>query len=632
MKKTVWFFLAGLFFILSCTDIKPVPVSITGTGQPIDFEKYEKYGAVLEYDDYRIKAEFSPYNGCETFYYINRKIHILNQRGVEYGTIDLRNQDGELLALDIEVISKTGIKESIDLESIKEKYEESSQIIIPKVEPGCQILLKLTFIESDPLYNEEYYFERNIPVIKGRFSLFYRNNFKYDYKTYGALASQDFKDSSLNGFVVDCDNIFPQKGFSIPEANIHFRAWRHPKSPKVFLRLKKLTYGRHDYFRASGWETISRKYNELLLSPSLFSSKERIDRLTREIIKPAASDFEKADKLLEYIQDNFTIDGVTDISSYSIDTDSVLSQKRGNSLEIAAIFREMLTAAGFSPRVYASRPSHEGGFDPDFPSWWQVWYQFFVIPVDGKDYLAYPYIPKLRLGEYPFFMADEKALNLETGKIESPPASADRNATYASEAKLSLSYIGQAHNWTFQYGNQLAILLRRDISEHSRLGIKERFKKILEAYDEHHELNMAILKNIERGKEIEVLVGYQTNGLKTEYNGKAHITLKPFFKKYFTDYEKYNETNYSNPLEFVINESVLIQKNEYRNVQVIFDMEKIENSLFSVEYAKDIDEKQIRVSRKLTLKEITLTPQELRFFNSDIQKLNRISESHLIAE
>ncbi len=622
----------GLMAVIGCHQVQPMPPLLSQKSPGIDLDVFQSYGAVYEYDEYRIRAEFSPYNGSTTYYRINRKLHILNQRGVKYATLDFSRQAGRLLECDITVMDRSGQKKQIDAGQIKEKFNSSKKIIIPQVTAGCSITLGLLFVDREPFFNSEYAFIKPVPVIRGRFSLFWHPNYQYDFKTYGKLAAKTLRVPSFSGFVVDGSQVFPEKDFFVPEGDIGLGSWKGRHTPRVLLRLSKISYDQKTLFKTTGWNGISKQYRELLLSPSLFSSRSRIDRLARETAAPEKSDFDRADAILSHVQENFSVSRMTGISSFSIDTDKVLAQKRGNPLEIAVVLKQMLLAAGFPTRICATRPAFEGGFDETFPTWLQVGYPFIIVSINGTDFVAYPYISKLRLGEYPFFIETEKALDIENARIISPPPSPCQDGSYTAHAKLDLSFPDQNHNWTFKFGDQLAVLLRKDMDQHSRLGIKERFKSVLKSYDDQLSLSSASLSYVQRGRPVTVNAAFKRDGLVTARGDQAHLSLKPFFKKYFTDHEKYRHTAYINPLELVIKEKVTVHKKPSDRIFVQFPDEDIYNSLFSAQYTCRITDDTICVIREITLKKTRLAPGKLELFKPDIERLNRISESHLITK
>ena len=616
--------------LISCVDEK-TPVPIEQTAAPVQLNRFGKYGAVYEYDEYRINPRFSPDEGCSTFFHINQKLHILTQRGVKYGTLSLPYQQGVLMSADIKVIDKTGDEQQIDPLPIKKKYKRSRKIIIPRVEPGCQILIRLTFRDESPLFNFEHFFNKDIPVINARFLLAGDADLKYIHKTYGNVTGSKIRSGADSGFEASCSNLLPVQGFGFPEADIHYSMWFNKQSPRVVARLKRLNFRHMKLFKAHGWEELAKVTRESFMSPSIFSSISRIEALTSDVIKNAKTEFEKADRILAHVQNNYTLESIGNLAGFTMNTDRVLNKKRGNQIEICVILKQMLIAAGFSPRVYATRPNADGGFDPEFPSWFNLVYDFVVVKIDGKDHVGYFYIPGLQLGEYPFYLAGEKALDIDTGTIvDMPPAPFD-NAVYSSTVHLPLDSPDHLGDWRFNYGNHLGVLLRSDMVQQSKVTLKERFKRVLDNYDEQLELVSAALENGNRGEAIEVKVGFKYHDFETRHTKGTHFSLKPFFKKYLTDFEKYTRQSYTNPVDFTIRETVVIDRNGYPEVKVNFASQNIYNSLFDAEFEQVIDENTITLKRRLTLKKANLAPGDIHAFKDSIHELNRISESHIIA-
>jgi hypothetical protein len=119
-------------------------------------------------------------------------------------------------------------------------------------------------------------------------------------------------------------------------------------------------------------------------------------------------------------------------------------------------------------------------------------------------------------------------------------------------------------------------------------------------------------------------------GSKTEGPTESHYSLRPWFRKYFVDYDNSRKVNYTNDMVLVFQDSVLIKGSDDKQRSYHFECANLDNPLFSTICEKKQTHEGKLLSRKLTIKQADLTPEQMQNIQPDIVSLNRIDESFLI--
>lgn len=594
----------------------------------IDFKQWEAYGAVNEFDEFRINTElFNPSQGWNTYYYVNRMIRILNRKGVDYGTVHIRRCTDNLVDFKVRLWDPAGKSVPLDIKAIRQKYVETEEVIVPKVEPGCRIGINLVFLEPDLAYDWEYWFERKIPVLKGRFSIFYpAGNIQYACKAYGGVPPAEKQRYGTHyGYVWNHENILPEDD----EDDVFENRRPIQREPHVMVRIHHWRWNRFRY-DARDWKGLASQVKAYFMSASILSSRSTVKKIASGIIQNKNDAFEKADALLAYVQDKITLDRNKPFNLDAANLNQVLREMSGDRWDIAVLLKELLQAAGYSTHVYVTQPQHYGGFDPDFPTWQYLYVPLVAVEINGRQRVAWPYDRFMGLGEYPFTYHDLQALSLETGNILHVPASIHKAATRTSVARLSTEDWESTHEWQFIYGGHYASRIRAKMSGRTTENRKAFFKSLIRGYDRGNSLDKLDLGTINRQEEIKVRLDCRNTGSRTKGQKEIPYALRPWFRKYFVDYDNSRKANYTNDMVLVFKDSILIKDRHDHGQSHRFECANLDNALFSTLCQEKRTDEGLLLSRELTVKQADLTPAQMHAIQPDIVLLNRIDESYLI--
>ncbi|MCP3930461.1 MAG: DUF3857 and transglutaminase domain-containing protein [Bacteroidetes bacterium] len=454
MKRLYLLGLLALVMLNGCETFS-LPPLMTGESGHFTQEQWTEYGAVYEYDELRIHTEdLFIDQGWNSFYYVNQKLRILNRKGVEYGTVKIPRYSDKLMGFKVTLWDPAGNKVPLNMEALRKKYSQTGIIIVPKVEPGCQIGINLAFRKANLVYSHEHWFEKPIPVINGRFSLFYPADVKYATKVYGDVAlAQQQRAGAYVGYVWDKKNVLPGKDVFKEQGAFN-------RDPYVMVRLENWSCG-NSHYNAPDWKDLARQCKTYFLTPSTFTERSRIKKTTNNVILQKDTAFQKAESILEYVQDEITLIRPKRINYKAIDLKNVLRIKSGNRFEIAALLTEMFKAAGFSTRVYVTRPQNIGGFDPEFPTFSYLYSPLVAVDIDDKELIAYPYVSLMRLGEYPFEFHDLQALDIENGTIAYLPKSLQSGSQRKSLTSQTPDIWEDLQMWQFIYEGHYDMYMRK---------------------------------------------------------------------------------------------------------------------------------------------------------------------------
>lgn len=624
--KRLLFFLSIILGLSGCIANKPIQPLMTNIGSMApDVSKWQDYGAVYDYDELRIITDIQYGSGFTTTSTINRKLRILNREGIRYGTLQIPHLKGSLHAFEVKLVNADGIEQTINVGKIRKQYLKTEKVIVPRVEPGCEISLRISFNDNAPVSSYDHLHGREIPVLKSRFTFLYGHDLKYKYKSYGiSNPIQELKVNYYKGFQVDGEEILPTySGFS--ESQFFSAANRFADIPRTAVAFDSVLTHYYRY-QAADWKKIAEECERFYFEPSTFTSSRKIEEIVRDISDYITDDFSKADRILSYVQKNFSLQPIQKKGS-SVNTDSVLRSKVGNTFEISVLLAEMFSAAGLECNKYLARSRLRGGFDPDFPSWNQLQIPLVSVVAGGREYLAFPFVRDYELGEYPLDLMGEFGLNLTKRKAIALPEAVYRDAVIMSEANVSLAAPDVVHSWRFSLGNHFSSLTRAFFANAGKDAISKAAKTFLKEYSEQHNLTSSYMPKNLRGKDVLLQIRFTNDNLAVEHKDGTHYSLSQFFKKHFTEYLDAEPQPLVNDLEIAIEESITLQDVPEAKTKIKSECKVLDNPLFQTECFQTKNKSDWTIRRVLKVKEVDLTSEQLAALRSDIMQLNSIGES-----
>ena len=364
----------------------------------IDTAEYTKYSAVVMLD-HRIRQ----YKGSESTpvsiaYAKHLAIKILDEKAIEdYNRVFVPSSK-EVIEIKARTIKPDGTIVNVKDENIKEIEDEDygnfNIFAIEGVEEGdvLEYVYKLKF-KTDWCGME--IFQKDIPVKKATFEIYYTSFFNIDTKAYSGFSSM--KESSTSYRLQSTTkNIpaFPDEGSSL--ANNH--------KMRVGYRVESVNLRGGAYTsNIVKWQNISKNYvNEANLVKNVSGYKTIFKDLG---ITEGVPKEEVISRLEKYIKENFnyTNRGL-DIKSFK----KIVKLRKGNEENLTRLMKYLLDKQGINSVWMISSNRNYLQIDPDFPDFTLLSEHILYIPSTGK-YLAMGY-QLLRYGPPPVSVLNNHGL------------------------------------------------------------------------------------------------------------------------------------------------------------------------------------------------------------------------------
>lgn len=621
--------IVAILVLSGCVEKNPLPALIGKDVVEIDTSAWEQYGAVYLYDELRLTMDFSLGNGgFSTIYTVNQAIRILDKSGVKHGTLKAPKFDGELTQFDIRHVDAKGRNLPLDIETIREQFLDTGKIVFPRVQPGSELFVNMSFHSQDPVSYIDHVYTRELPVAKGRFSFLHSNSFNYKTKSYHIDAQpKEVSDHFRNGIMIDLKGIEPF--VDLHEKPHEFLADRLDFTDLVRTHIElEHFWSTRSTYTAPNWKKLAEEFIDRFHSTSFFSTSSELKKTTEWLVRHDSSDFDKADTVLQYVQDNFSI--VHNGKASTVNLGNVLKAKSGNTIEISVLLSEMFKILGLETRTYVTRSSTAGGFDPELPSWSQLHTPIISVVIEGNEMIAFPFLQWYRLGECPPEIDGSFALDLQNGKTVKLPQSIHNRGLLRSTVEISLDDPNkEKHIWRYRLADHFGARLRAGLKRASQYDLIRLGKNILHKYSDRHKLERIQKDRINRNLDLNMDITFTNETLAVEHQEGNVMLLKPFFRRYFTRMAETKAEQFSNDLEIVFEEEVYLMDFTSNKARLTYTCEPLDNVLFKNECVKEEYAHDAIVSRTLTVKKTQLSRDELKQILPDIRKLNSIGESYV---
>jgi hypothetical protein len=598
--------------------------------KPFEPSEWQDYGAVYEYDELMIEEEYTEGYGSRfsTSYTFNQKLIIINKKGFDYGTLSIPLLTDQLATFEVEHVLESGELVQLDLEKLKKDFLQTGDIAIPQVQTGSRISLLITFVEAEPLIRFEHEFEREIPVLLGRFSFFH--DFETGYAMRSYYTSKEPLVDNFNGkkgIILEEVNVIPSKEWGW-NSGLATEGYYFPRYPRVAVNINNYRSVADVYNRYS-WKDYAQSYRDYVLDTT-FSSSDNLLQAEVERIKKAYSEtYAQADAILQYVQENITLTDRAGRDSLATDLDEVMQRKSGDYLEVSMVLTEMLKKAGMDTSLYVTRSRDSGGFDQELPGWGQLSIPLVSVNIDNRELIAYPFLHNSVLGEYPLSYHDVKALHLADGAVVDLPAPLHADNTFVSEATLRLAENVDEIQWQCSLGESLAVLMRHYVAEYDNDKKKRFWKGIVQKYDELNIVQHPELV-IDRGNPLLLESTVTNKNIAMNKSGQTYVDLGVFFRSYFSKLDDMRTQPYINDFELLYEEGVTLVTTGADDLTINFHCKDQDNVLFKTECSNRVENNEQHLHRKITFKKVNIPAESWINYSNDIRQLNEIKESSLI--
>ena len=509
-------------FILTLLSAQEKLNSKFGKIQPQDFEINSSLldsnvNAIVLSDQGSTEFEGNSKGWFAMTYRRHKRIKLINKNGFDAADISIflysDGQNAEKLSelkantynlQNGEVVTTELGKKSIFTEKINRNLIQY-KFTFPALTSGSIIEFTYT-IESDFMFNlQPWIFQGDYPCLWSEYSVKIPDFFNYVFLSQGYLKFDiEEKAESFKRFIVtNSTGSGPTETFPI-NTSIHERKWVIKNVPaikeesftttisnhiaKIEFQLSEYRFPEQPIKKIMGdWSTISEK----LLGREDFGltysrSNGWLEDDLKKIIEGANEKREKAEKIFEYVRNNFSCTKTRGI--YVDDNTSikdVFNKKSGSVSEINLLLIAMLKKAEIPCEPVILSLRSRGTVHMIYPLLDRFNYLIAVVTIDGKPIYLDASNNKLGFNQLPAACYNGTAWIIEKNKTRPINLSADSIVEYKSTSIFIIN--NEKGGWEGSYRTQLgpieSITAREDISKSKKEGlIKELTKKLGSAY------------------------------------------------------------------------------------------------------------------------------------------------------
>lgn len=618
--KTNSILISFLLLFSGCVAHPPPDLSLNSTEPPDLEQQWSKYNAVYEYDQLTVNQTFNDLNyNMETNFVIDKKIRILNQEGLKYGTIEIPMLGEQITSFSVKLLDQMNKEVSIDLEEIKKYYIDNSKIVVPKVKIGSKIVIRIGFSSPRPLHSHEYYFKREIPVLLGRLIFQYSSDYIFRTKEYGGAP----KPTSYNS----TDKIFVWKQSPILPYNRLENKWTIDNLPRVALSLKGY-YGEYVY-QSGSWSEMAIAYKKYFIPKTLLQNTSQIKKIIQKITSKSSSTRDKAEKILDYVQQNISFH---DTDNELINLAEVLEKRQADRYEMTVLLHEMYKIAGIKSKIVATRSKNRGGFDPDFATYRVLNWPLVLVEIEGKKEIAFPFSKNRKLGEFPFTYFDLQALDINSGKICNLPHPKYSQLSNESKISYDIASPNKPLNWSLLYDDYYSSYKKAVLDDKSQKDRKKNIQQDLEGnYDVENKVKDVSITGLnDKNKNLKIKMKVENQNIVIPRKKENYYSLAPLFKTFFTNYDSSSTLDFEYGIDHKYIDNITLKNINQRKTNVSFACDEIHNLLFSSSCFIEKKANKTILKRVVKINKSRISHLQMKKLVPDIQKLNRIKESYIV--
>jgi hypothetical protein len=222
-----------------------------------------------------------------------------------------------------------------------------------------------------------------------------------------------------------------------PYASEPFAPFRKEVVDYVELMITHLRMGGLFYTATSSWDMIARQLESYasIKSDYLKRIPQSIKTQAAVLTRTCSTDLQKLDTVTTYLQQNVVV------SSEAKDNklQTVLQKRIGHPVAITGLAQALLIASGVQADYLLIHDAADGYFDRGYVSGTQLSASAIGVVLDGRQYLAFPWIKDLPITHIPENFQGQYALRISpTGSIDLVEVSAGSLIDNESREKYSL--------------------------------------------------------------------------------------------------------------------------------------------------------------------------------------------------
>ena len=369
------------------------------------------------------------------------------------------------------------------------------------------------------------------------------------------------------------------------------------------------------YQHPGSWQELGEQFKKYVLKKSDKGSK-RLRNIVDEIIAENASGVEKLEAIIGYIYDTIKI-GKSRDANY----EKILKDKEGSQYDMTGLAQAMLAEAGMESYYLLVHDAEDGYLDLNYISADQLYVPALHVPIDGVDYVVFPYIKNLPINHTPENFQGQTALALSeaedgTGFWQVPAGNRADNALDANYHLVIDADGGIAVTEKRVLRGSMAYMFRREFSDLSEEKIRDAIKDLLTYSAGDVKLDTYSLTNFENYKlPLEIEMTYSIANLVTVTPEEVIFQTGGLFSPVSNRVLKLEQEKRINPIQIAYDEQYI------KNIEIAFPPQwRISNNLMDIEFANQfgslmgqysIESGLLRVSQRVTFNKIMVSKDQI---------------------
>jgi hypothetical protein len=607
-------------FMAGCAELHtkiPVLDSKDAAAAP---QQWERYGAYYIIDDCIVSMNAAPdFGAADAEFTVYKKIRILTTKGLSWATVPVWRYGDRLALFECTVIDAAGRGIPVQTSELREKYEASGTVVVPKVTKGSTITLRMVFTQRQAPAIYEHWFTRFIPVRSARLVLHTDSamRFAYTYKSYGARA--EVRKSSTSRF--GGSTISWQVTNLEPANSLPYSCPISESEPRVELRINPL-YGSHGNI-ISNWNEMAGFIDQMVVEPALDNSEEEIGIKAAEIVMGKKSGKTRAVAIVEWVQQNIVCGPGPSAAASKIS--DLLHGGKSDMLLASLLCKELLKAAGVRSELILTRAHSRGGFDPGMLTYTGCREGILIATFDSATYAIMPSIKGYPIGTYPADYFDLSGLNMSTyGTVKLPKPRWNR---FDERVHVTLSFSSDTAPQTMsQSFFELSMPpVRQRLARQSEARQREVVESLM-SRGRSISLQSYSIKGLgDYDPEITVLGRFKCSSLPSESAGALRYDLSQYVNSLFADIDSTRHEDIVVTVPAIHIDTLEIRKEN--GIQVSFDASpwQFADSLFSARICVEQSASSLLFIREVSTRSVMIPKSRIKAIVNDIRQLDRAS-------
>lgn len=587
-------------------------------------KKWDKYGAYYVLDD----AVYSIRRGYSFEFVVKKRIKIINTDGAKYGTVPIDLYSRRINKFTVQLINKDGVNVKLPVAKMRADYYKTEKVVFPNVTEGCELYLEIAFLGVSPTFFYDYSFEREIPIVKGRFNF---NNEIHNAIRFHTQLNDPRKQIGVFDHSSGSTNSNISWEVNDYEPYSYHRYSLYPSEVESYVSIAVQTiksydgWGGANYKNYDTWGALAEAYDDRVKDIKKDLSYQNIKAIINRHTDSKDKPLEKCKKILKWVQDSIKVSRrVDDRGAYSAYFD-----KKGSFWDVAVLTKMVFTECGIKTDICLGNSKQYLPLQKEFVTRSVLRTPFLVLKDDNKRVAAWPYFVGYTLGEYPSSYEGTLCLNLKSQEVESMPSLRWRNDESVYKTVVDLTDEGLEHSIEMTFKFSEASMMRQIFHHLDEEAQKKVCQKMLESRGETNKVSSVKIIDQEKiGEPMTIKITFDNALEPIPYKNSNIYEMKDFCREFLSSVAD-QKSKVIKSRSKDITKDILVIKTSSRSGSVNINNVNIRNKFFHYSQRVSKSGSTYTITRTLETKVCEVNNLGYDDIVRDINKINTYSDLKL---